>query len=238
MAEPSFIDRIRGMSVPNLLGGGQEKPAEQKSFVDQIRDQKAPNLLGDSRDAAARTGTPATFVAQYLPLAEKVGSRLGVSPKILLAQWGGETGWGKSIISGTNNLGNIMDFSGKGPKAVDNYNGRTDSYRAYKNVDEFGNDFAGVIERVHKGAMNSGDDPARYFRSLQKSGYAEHPEYVNTGIKATRMVDRELQKLRGQKISDASDVADEYNPVTQVASADEYEQAWNEPDDGNTKALA
>lgn len=234
MAE-SFIDTIRNMRVPDLLGGGRIGSSEQKSFVEDVRNQKAPNLLSGEAD---KTGTPSAFVQRYLPLAEKIGSRLGVSPKILLSQWGVETGWGKSIIPGTHNLGNIMDFSGNGPKAVDNYNGRTDSYRAYKSPEEFGDDFAGVIERVHKGAINAGDDPVRYFGSLKKSGYAEHPQYVNTGVKATRMVERELQKLRPQKISDASNVLSEEQPV-QVASADEeYQQAWNEPEIESTKAIA
>lgn len=233
MAE-SFIDTIRNMRVPDLLGGSRGGASEQKSFVDGVRSQKAPNLLSPEAD---RTGTPSAFVQRYLPLAEKVGSRLGVSPKILLAQWGGETGWGKSVIPGTHNLGNIMDFSGKGPKAVDNYNGRTDSYRAYKSTEEFGDDFAGVIERVHKGAINAGDDPERYFGSLKKSGYAEHPKYIDIGVKATRMVEKELQKLRPQRVSDASDVMPEEQPV-QVASADEYQQAWNEPEIESTKAIA
>lgn len=237
MEEMSFLDRVRNLRAADILGGGKTAGQEQRSFLDSVRGMKAPDLSGGSTASAPKTGTPASFVEAYLPLAERVGARLGVAPKLLLAQWGGETGWGKSIIPGTNNLGNIMDFSGKGPKAVDNYNGRTDSYRTYKNMDDFGNDFAGVIERVHKGALNAGDDPLRYFGSLKKSGYAEHPKYIDTGVKATQMVEKELQRIRPQKISDASGVDGEYNP-TQVASADEYERAWDESDDGNTKAMA
>lgn len=169
-----------------------------RSYFNKGQENTAPQA---APPATPKTGTPSKFVDAYLPLAEKVGDRLGVAPKLLLAQWGNETGWGKSVIPGTNNLGNIMDFSGKGPKAVDNYNGRVDSYRAYKNPDEFGNDFAGVIERVHKGALNSGEDASRYFGSLKKSGYAEHPKYVDSGIKATKMVERELANRKETNVA-------------------------------------
>jgi len=172
-----------------------------RSYFNKGQENTAPQAAPAAPSPTPKTGTPSKFVDAYLPLAEKVGDRLGVAPKLLLAQWGNETGWGKSVIPGTNNLGNIMDFSGKGPKAVDNYNGRVDSYRAYKNPDEFGNDFAGVIERVHKGALNSGEDASRYFGSLKKSGYAEHPKYVDSGIKATKMVERELANRKEANVA-------------------------------------
>ena len=54
------------------------------------------------------------FRDTYQAAATTAGTALGVSPDVLLSQWGLETGWGKSIIPGTNNLGNIKDFSGAG----------------------------------------------------------------------------------------------------------------------------
>ena len=77
--------------------------------------------------AGKSTTSPQTSVAEYLPLAQKESAKTGVAPDILLGQWGLETGWGKSIIPGTNNLGNIKDFSGSGPRATDNMNGSVDS---------------------------------------------------------------------------------------------------------------
>ena len=38
---------------------------------------------------------PEDFASQYAPLATRVGDQLGVSPDLLLSQWGLETGWGK-----------------------------------------------------------------------------------------------------------------------------------------------
>ncbi|MBU3577605.1 glucosaminidase domain-containing protein [Polynucleobacter sp. UK-Kesae-W10] len=221
--------------MPNIFGG-KSSGSPSKSFLESVRTTPAPDL---AHPDSPKTGSLTSFVQTYLPVAEKVGQRIGVAPKNLLAQWGVETGWGKSVVPGTNNLGNIKDFSGAGAKAVDNYTKTTDAYRSYKTADDFGNDFAGVIERVHKGAMNTGDDAGKYFGSLKRSGYAEHPEYVNMGVKASRMVDKELQRMRPMKTSDASDAQDEYNPTPLASAAGgEYEQAWNQPEDETMKASA
>ena len=145
---------------------------------------------GSAGSASAPQGGDrvAGFVETYLPLAQKVSQKTGVAPEALLGQWGLETGWGKSVIPGTNNLGNIKDFSGNGTKAVDNMTKTTDAYRQYDTVDEFGDDFAGLLARRYKPALNSGQDAQKYFSELKRLGYAEDPNYVNSGVKATRMV--------------------------------------------------
>jgi hypothetical protein len=130
----------------------------------------------------------ADFVGSYLPLAQRVSEKTGVAPEALLGQWGLETGWGKSVIPGTNNLGNIKDFSGKGPKAVDNMTKTTDAYRQYQTVDDFGDDFAGLLSRRYRTALNSGSDTQKYFNELKRLGYAEDPNYVASGVKASKMV--------------------------------------------------
>jgi len=107
--------------------------------------------------------TPETFSQQYAPLATKVGDQLGVSPDLLLTQWGLETGWGKAVIPGTNNLGNIKDFSGGGVAAVDNYNGRTDKYRAFETPDAFGEHFVDLIKRRYPSVVGSGSDAVKCY---------------------------------------------------------------------------
>lgn len=134
---------------------------------------------------------PTQFTSQYAPLATKVGGELGVSPDLLLSQWGLETGWGKSIIPGTNNLGNIMDFSGGGVSAVDNYNGRTDKYRAFEAPEAFGEHYVDLIKRRYPNAVGAGDDVVKFATALKQGGYAEHPEYVNSLVNTT-------QSLRNQ----------------------------------------
>jgi len=152
---------------------------------------------------------PEQFASQYAPLAAKVGDELGVSPDLLLSQWGMETGWGKSVIPGTNNLGNIMDFSGGGVSAADNYNGRTDKYRAFATPEDFGTHFVDLIKRKYPDVIGSGNDPVKFAKALQAGGYAEHPEYVSSivnGVNYFRKSPKAMEYLANVTTSDANPV--------------------------------
>jgi hypothetical protein len=118
------------------------------------------------------------FTEQYSPIAIKAGAALGVAPSVILGQWGVETGWGKSVIPGTNNLGNIKDFSGSGVPAKDNANGTTDRYRAFSSPDEFADHFVDLVKRKYPDALNAPDATA-YANALKKGGYAQDPAYVS-----------------------------------------------------------
>lgn len=149
---------------------------------------------GASSSAPSQPAAPAksgasveSFVQSYLPLAQKVSERTGVRPEALLGQWGLETGWGKSVIPGTNNLGNIKDFSGRGALATDNMTGSRDAYRRYASAEEFGDDYVGLLSRRYKTALNT-ESPEQFFTELKRNGYAEDPAYVQKGVNASRMV--------------------------------------------------
>lgn len=131
---------------------------------------------------------PKEFSAQYGPLAASVGKQIGVDPSILLGQWGLETGWGKSVIPGTNNLGNIKDFSGQGATATDNMTGSVDKYRTYDNADAFGQDFAGLLSRRYQKAIGAGENAQAYAEALKAGGYAEDPDYVRKLVASTDLV--------------------------------------------------
>lgn len=132
--------------------------------------------------------SPKEFAAQYGPLAASVGQQIGVDPSILLGQWGLETGWGKSVIPGTNNLGNIKDFSGRGTSATDNMTGSVDNYRTYDTPDAFGQDFAGLLNRRYKNAIGAGNDAQAFAEALKAGGYAEDPDYVRKLVATTDLV--------------------------------------------------
>ena len=149
------------------------------------------------------------FSSQYGPLAGKVGSELGVSPDLLLGQWGLETGWGKGIIPGTNNLGNIMDFSGGGVAAVDNYLGRTDKYRAFETPEAFGAHFVDLIKRRYPNAVGAGDDAVKFATALKEGGYAEHPEYINSLVNTIQTVRKQPNSANFVASATTSDA----NPV-------------------------
>ena len=152
----------------------------------------APAQTARPAPSAARTGdsSPSVgqFVDQYLPLAQRVGERLRVAPEVLLGQWGLETGWGRSVIPGTNNLGNIKDPSGSGPRATDNMTGSRDSYRQYASDQEFGDDFAGLLTRRYAPAAGAGSNSQGFFSAMKAGGYAEDPDYVRKGVAVSNMV--------------------------------------------------
>lgn len=116
-----------------------------------------------------------SFIAQYGPTAAQVSQQLGVAPDVLLGHWGEETGWGKSVIPGTNNLGNIK---GPGVAATDNMTGSTDTYRQYSSPQAFGSGFASMIGRQYPGAVGTGSDAQAYATALKDAGYAQDPNYV------------------------------------------------------------
>jgi hypothetical protein len=118
------------------------------------------------------------FNLQYQDVAQRTAEKLGVPAEALLAQWALETGYGKSIVPGTNNLGNIKDFSGKGVVAKDNATKSIDKYRAYQSVDEFADDFASLIQRKYPKAVGQ-KSVEGFATALKAGGYAEDPDYVN-----------------------------------------------------------
>ncbi|SDC25387.1 glucosaminidase domain-containing protein [Paraburkholderia lycopersici] len=149
-----------------------------------------PSILAQLNGGAAAPAstTPASFAAQYGDLAQAVGQKLGVDPSLILGHLGLETAWGKSVVPGTNNLGNIKDFSGSGVAARDNQTGSTDRYRTYADPQAFADDYAGLLARKYPGVVGAGSDVQKFTSGL--SGYAEDPQYASKVAGATAAVKR------------------------------------------------
>ncbi len=184
------------------------------------------DLLPDSSDSANTSSSVArssgnqrvdAFVEQYRPIAERVAEQTGNDPELYLAKWGLETGWGKSIIPGTNNLGNIKDFSGSGVSAKDNATGSVDRYRQYKDANQFADDYASILKRRYKNALNVGSDMDTFATELKRAGYAEDPNYVSKLKSAYNMLGGSAAQ------SDASqpspNARGEYEPRTDYSAA-------------------
>ncbi len=122
------------------------------------------------------------FVDQYGPVAVDVGKQLGVDPSILLAQWGLESKFGESTV-GQFNVGNIKDFSNKGPKGFDKIEKSNSSYREYDSPEEFGKDYAELIKRNFPKAIGAGADVDTFASGLQNGrfgSYATGKDYGKT----------------------------------------------------------
>ena len=103
-----------------------------------------------------------SFIAEAAPIAEQISKKIGVSPHIVMAQMALETGWGKSIIPGTNNWGNIKDFSGNGVAATDNQTGSRDKYRVFGSGTEYADAASDLLARKYKSALGTGDNALAY----------------------------------------------------------------------------
>jgi len=142
----------------------------------------------DDIDSFLGTANPEDFAKVYGPAAARAGEKIGVDPKIILAQWGHETGWGKSIIPGTNNLGNIKDTSGSGVSAKDNATGSADKYQKFKTPDDFADHYADLVNRKYPYAKDSGADASKFAHGMAAGGYAEDKDYAKHIVAAHKSV--------------------------------------------------
>lgn len=136
------------------------------------------------------------FVGQVLPMAQRISEKTGTPVDAVIGQLGLETAWGKSVIPGTNNFGNIKDFSGRGVSAKDNMTGSVDKYRAYDSSDAFADDFIGLLGKDRYRSVMGAKDAGSYFTALKQGGYAEDPDYISKGVAAAGMASAALAKLK------------------------------------------
>ncbi len=186
-----------------------EEPAIEAVAAGNVTDEDA----ADDEALPARFDTPAQFIDQLLPLAEKAAEVLGVNPNLLLAQAALETGWGKFISRDTGsgqssrNLFNIKaDRSWQG-EAVQvqtlEYRGGVPEkeqarFRAYDSYADSFNDYVDFLRSNprYQQALESGDDPTRFVRELHNAGYATDPEYAS---KIERIFNGELLAGLGRR---------------------------------------
>lgn len=171
-----------GLGLDSVSPGAIEPIAPQKKRAAASQPQKP-------------SGDIAEFVRSAGPAAARVAQQLQVPVEAVLGQWGLETGWGKSVIPGTNNLGNIKDFSGRGVAATDNMTGSRDKYRQYGSVDEFADDFSRLLKNKRYSGAIGANDPETYFSILKQGGYAEDPGYVEKGKRAALMAGEAIKKI-------------------------------------------
>jgi flagellum-specific peptidoglycan hydrolase FlgJ len=169
-----------------------------------LRNRRAEYLKHAIRATPAQGGgqagpEQANFGGTYGAAAKRAGDALGVDPNVVLAQWGMETGWGKSIVPGTNNLGNIKDFTGAGVEATDNQNGSVDKYQQFDSPDVFADHYVDLIRRKYPGAMGAGADAARFGAALKAGGYAEDPDYAAKVQASYRMLANKAAPSAAQK---------------------------------------
>jgi len=135
------------------------------------------------------------FVEKLMPLAEKAASKIGLDPKILLAQAALETGWGKHVIHDSKgkpsfNLFGIKDSKSWKGESV-NINTlevesgelvkRKEDFRSYSSFEKSFDDFISFISKNprYEKSMGLVHDAKEFVRSIQDAGYATDPQYAN-----------------------------------------------------------
>lgn len=125
-------------------------------------------MMAEERQEQRSSGKPADFVREYGPLAERIGNELGIDPKLILAKFGLETGWGKSVIPGTYNLGNIKDPSGKGVRAYDRRENSNDAYMKFEDPEVFADYYIDFMRRLYPKAIGVGSDVNKFTQGLNQ----------------------------------------------------------------------
>jgi peptidoglycan hydrolase FlgJ len=130
----------------------------------------------------------AAFTQKLMPLLEKAGQQLGVSPKILLAQAAIETGWGRSVV-GNNLFGIKAGSSWSGAKVeapTHEYQdgelvGIVDAFRSYPNAEASVADFVSLVANSprYRAALGAGENVGAYAHGLLSGGWATDIDYAN-----------------------------------------------------------
>ena len=140
-------------------------------------------------------GSSDEFIATMLPMAETAAARIGVDPKVLVAQAALETGWGKSIMraddgSSSHNLFGIKatgNWKGDNARAITSEfrNGQmvkeTADFRSYGSYEDSFHDLVSLLQNNdrYQGVVKAADNPEQFVKELQKAGYATDPNYAS-----------------------------------------------------------
>ena len=200
------MSKGRGIGIADILVrqfGGDGADLRQPATVDR-GDTSVPAYTGTAHraraavsppDAADTWDSPADFVRDLWPHAERVARKLDVAPEALLAQAALETGWGEHVIRGPDGRNSFNLF---GIKAGNEWQGASVTrqtleykdgvayrerakFRAYPDVGASFEDYAAFVgERPRYASVpGSGRDGRQFADALQAAGYATDPHYAD-----------------------------------------------------------
>lgn len=138
--------------------------------------------------------SPKQFIQDLGRFAEQAAEKLGVNPKVILAQAALESGWGKHVIQ---NFDGSSSFNLFGIKAGSDWQGstatvqtleyengiaekQTASFRSYASLADAFEDYVNFLTQSprYEQALEQAADEQQYVRGLQEGGYATDPKYA------------------------------------------------------------
>lgn len=139
--------------------------------------------------------SPRDFMNKLWPLAEHHAAKLGIDPKVMLAQAALETGWGRAVIRDANgksshNLFNIKaDERWSGARTMTStleFEGgvAVQKKAAFRSYPDFESSFADYVRFLqenprYREALSKAGDGSAFVHALHQAGYATDPEYSN-----------------------------------------------------------
>lgn len=183
-------------TLPRLVEYVRElKPEEATEVADESPEITAnTNERLTSQPLPARFSSPAEFVENLWPLAEKAASKIGAAPEAIIAQAALETGWGKHILQDKQgssfNLFNIKadsrwngEYTSK--NVLEYRNGQPiqeqSRFRSYDDYQQSFDDYVQFLQSNprYQTALQNAGSPERFVEHLQKAGYATDPQYAS-----------------------------------------------------------
>lgn len=127
------------------------------------------------------------FAQNLAPAIQQAATRLGVAPRILLAQAALETGWGHSVV-GNNVFGVKAGSSWSGARVSARTHemeggqlvAQQGSFRSYASVGQAVDDYVTLVSASsrYRSALGAGDNVAAYAQALAAGGYASDRNYA------------------------------------------------------------
>lgn len=193
-----------------VVGGAKIINDEVKTTVKNSVNDSINSVGSYSSVAPIKSGAKGKkqidFIKKYWSAAVKISQALDTKPEFLLAQFAGETDWGKKIIEGTGfNLGNIKaskNWKGGTVKAWDKIEKSYDPYRVYATAEEFADDYIKLVGNSKRyKSVKGAQDEKTFFSELKKSGYATDKEYVSKNLAMVKSVNNRLDQNQTLKTS-------------------------------------
>lgn len=151
-----------------------------------------------------------SFIRNTLPAAEKASVATGIPTNVILAQWALESGWGKSGLAKTGNLGGIKEW-GRGESVSMptkevvggqkiNTVGRFKDFKG--DVGAYADSYAKLMSGPRYAQVRAQRDPLKAIEALSRSGYAtEKPDIYKKGVTGTYQT---IQKILGEQNKNTS----------------------------------
>lgn len=189
---------LANMIVRQLQNNAQSQSPAEAGEIRPTNQIASPSAQVESKSADAGNvavyTSPSSFVKAIWPYAHESAEKLGVDPRVLVAQAALETGWGRGVIRHADgrSSNNLFGIKGGGSWQEETVSVPTLEYRdgvavkeraLFRSYDSLAKSFQDYVQFLqnnprYKEALMYVGDPQQFTRALQEAGYATDPRYA------------------------------------------------------------